>query len=105
MTEQRTDETGDDCRIGPVGILSPSEDVEVAEPDAVDTVEVVKYIGVQFIDVFGDGIRRERFADLFFRFTPDSRAALSILTNPPMLTSLVVTGSWTERGTEPRAAS
>ncbi len=39
------------------------------------------------------------------RFTPASRAATSMLRNPPMLTSLVVMGSLIERGTEPRAAS
>lgn len=57
---------GDDGGIGARGILARAEDVEIAQADAAQAVGAGEDVGVEFVDVFGDGVRRERFADDVF---------------------------------------
>jgi len=57
---------GDDRGVGAIGILTFAEHVEVAQADGVEIVGAGKHVGVEFVDVFGDGIRGQRLADAVF---------------------------------------
>ena len=58
----------DDRRIGAVGVLPLTEDIEVTQADGLEAVGAGEDVGVKFVDQFGNGIGRERFADLVFHF-------------------------------------
>ncbi len=49
---------GDDCGIGPVGILTSAEYVEVAQTDGFEVVGFGKDVGVELVDHLGYGIGR-----------------------------------------------
>jgi len=52
--------------IGTLGVLPRAEDVEVAQADGGEAVAAGKHVGIQLVDVFGDGVRAERLADGVF---------------------------------------
>jgi len=64
--EQRGRPLGHHGGIGAVGILPRAEDVEVAQADGGEAVAASKYVGIEFVDVFGDGVGAERLADGVF---------------------------------------
>lgn len=49
--------------IGPIRVLPLAKDVEVTKADAVHSVLLVEYVGIEFVDVLRDRIGRERLAD------------------------------------------
>jgi hypothetical protein len=57
------DPLGDDGGIGAVGVLARAEDIEIAKADGFGAIAAAEDGGVKFVDVFGDGVRRERSAD------------------------------------------
>ncbi len=52
--------------VGAIGILTFAEHVEVAQADGVEVVGAGEDVGVEFVDVFGDGIGRQGFSDTVF---------------------------------------
>ena len=58
----------DNGGVSAIRVLAWAEDVEIAQADGVKTITARKHVGIQFVDVFGDRIRRQRFADLVFHF-------------------------------------
>ncbi len=63
--EQRGRPFGDHGGIGAVGVLPRAKDVEVAQADGGETVAAGKHVGIEFVDVFGDGVGAERLADVW----------------------------------------
>jgi len=57
---------GDHGGVGAFRVLAFAEYVEVAQADGGEAVGFGEYIGVEFVDVFGDGIGRQGFADHVF---------------------------------------
>lgn len=57
---------GDDGGIGALGVLAGAEHVEVAQANGVEAVAAGKHVGIQFVDVFGDGVGAEGFANDVF---------------------------------------
>ena len=62
--EELADPFGDHGGVGPARVLPPAEHVEVAEPDHLEPVVVLKGPGVEFVRPLGHGVGRERRADL-----------------------------------------
>lgn len=56
----------DDGGIGAIGVLPGAKHVEIAQADGVKAVAAGKHVGVQLIDIFGDGVGAEGFADCVF---------------------------------------
>ena len=54
------DPTGNDSGIGTFGILTSTEDVEVTEAPRFQSIVARELGGVEFVDVFGDRVGRER---------------------------------------------
>lgn len=57
---------GDDGGIGAIGVLAGAEHVEVAQADGVKAVAAGKHVGIQLVDVFGDGVGAQGFANVVF---------------------------------------
>lgn len=57
---------GDHRRVGTVGVLAGTEDIEVAQADGLEAVGAGEHAGVQLVDVLGHRVGRERVADLVF---------------------------------------
>ena len=57
---------GDDGGVGTVRVLAGAKHVEVAQADGVEAVAAGKDVGIQLVDVFGDGVGAQRFADVVF---------------------------------------
>ena len=76
MVHELDDKLGDDGGISAVGILSSAKDIEVPEAYAFHSVRFRKDIGVEFIDIFRDGIRRERFSDHIFHLRQAFRVSV-----------------------------
>src|SRR5206468_842094 len=49
--------------VRPLRVLARAEDVEVTQPDRFNAVTTGEYVSVEFVDVFGHGVRRQRSAD------------------------------------------
>lgn len=49
---------GDDGGVGAAGVLAWAKDIEVAQTYGVEAVATGEYVGVELIDVFGDGVGR-----------------------------------------------
>lgn len=69
-------EQRDDGGVGAVGILPAAEDVEIAQPDGFHPVDVGEDVGIEFVDVFGDGVGRQRFTDAVFHFGKGGAVAI-----------------------------
>ena len=54
--------------VSTVGVLPLAEDIEVAQADGVEVVGAGEYVRVEFVDVFGNRIRRQRLANAVFDF-------------------------------------
>ena len=54
--------------VGAVGVLAGAEHIEVAQADGLEPEGAGKHVGVEFVDVFGDRIGRQRVADGLFDF-------------------------------------
>ena len=67
FVEHGGDPLGDYRRVGPFRVLAAAEDVEVAQADGFESVAAVEDFGVEFVDVLGHRVGRERFADLIFQ--------------------------------------
>ena len=65
--EQRGSPLGDHGGVGAVGVLAGAEDVEVAQADGCEAVAAGEDVGVEFVDVLGDGVGAERLADACLR--------------------------------------
>ena len=61
--QQRGRPLGNHGGIGAVGILPRPEHVEVAQANGLEAVAVGEYVGIQLVDVLGDGIGAERLAN------------------------------------------
>ena len=57
---------GDDRGVGAVGVLAFAEHVEVTQSNGVEVVGAGEDVSVEFVNVFGDGIGRQGFADTVF---------------------------------------
>lgn len=68
QVHQFTHPQRDDRGIGSRRILSASEDIEIAEPDTLNAIDSGKYVGIELIYIFGDGIGGEGLADGFLHF-------------------------------------
>ena len=53
---------GDDGGIGAIGVLAFAKDVEVTQTNGVEAVATGKHVGVQLVDVFGNGVGAQGFA-------------------------------------------
>ena len=62
--DQRLHPERDYGRISPVRILPAAEHVEVTEADGLQPVQGGEHIGIQLVDELGDGIWRQRPADV-----------------------------------------
>lgn len=51
-----------------VRVLPFAKHIKVAQANAVKAVAAGKHIGIEFVNVFGDSIGRQGFADLVFYF-------------------------------------
>jgi len=56
----------DDGGIGTAGVLAGAKHVEVTQADGVEPVAARKHLGIQLVDIFGDGVGAEGFADHVF---------------------------------------
>lgn len=56
----------DNGSISAIGILAFAENVEVTQPDSVETIAARKDIGVQLVHVFSDSVGRQGLADSVF---------------------------------------
>ncbi len=77
MAHEPQDKLGDHGGIGAVRVLAAAEDIEVAQADGLHSVELGEVPGIEFIDILGDGIRRERLADLVLDFRQRLAVAIS----------------------------
>ena len=73
----------DHRRVGAVGVLARPEDIEVAQADGLEAVGAGEHAGVQFVDVLGHRVGRERVADLVLylgqvRVVPVGRAGSGV---------------------------
>ena len=57
---------GNDGGIGTVGVLARAKYIEVAQAHGVEAVAAGKHLGIQFVDVFGNGVRAKGLADGIF---------------------------------------
>ena len=62
------DPLGDDCGIGAFGVLAWAKHIEVAQADALQAVGFAEHIGIELVNVFGDGVGAQGFADFVFDF-------------------------------------
>ena len=63
MLTNNLDEFRNHCRVGSVGCLPPSEDIEITQTDTINTVNAVKIFCKYLIDIFCHRVRTERSAD------------------------------------------
>ena len=56
----------DDGGIGAVGVLPGAKHVEITQANGVKAVAAGKHVGIQLVDIFGHGVRRERLANQVF---------------------------------------
>ena len=59
---------GDNGGVGTVGVLAFAEHVEVTQADGVEVVGAGEDVGIEFVDVLGDGVRGQGLANLVFHF-------------------------------------
>ena len=64
--DQAGNPLGNDGGIGAVGVLPRAKHVEVAQANCFKTVAAGKHVGIQLVDVFGDGVGAQGFADGVF---------------------------------------
>ena len=64
--DQAGNPLGNDGGIGAVGVLPGAEHVEVAQAHGVKAVAAGKHVGIQLVDVFGDGVGAQGFANDVF---------------------------------------
>ncbi len=57
---------GNHRRIRPIGVLAGAEHVEIAQSDALQAIDPAEYVCVEFVEIFGHRIGRQRLADEVF---------------------------------------
>lgn len=60
--DEQLDELGDDGSVGSVGVLTATEDIEIAEAIGVETIVTGVLLGPLLVGALGDGIGREEVA-------------------------------------------